>query len=87
MAGARRRDWSVVGVIVAKDEMEQGLQLLADLALTLAKQADVGHIEVSVMRGRLDDYVTAYAWNRDSGDGKTCAEYIKPCESMEVPHE
>lgn len=74
-------------MIVARDEMERGLHFLADLALIFARQADVGHIEVSVMRGRLDDYVTAYAWERDSGDGKTCAEYIKPCESMEVPHE
>lgn len=74
-------------MIVARDEMERGLHFLADLALIFARQADVGHIEVSVMRGRLDDYVTAYAWERDSGDGKTCAEYIRPCKSMEVPHE
>lgn len=77
----------MVGVIVARDEMERGLHFLADLALIFARQSDVDHIEVSVMRGRMDDYVTAYAWERDSGDGKTCAEYIRPCESMEVPHE
>lgn len=77
----------MVGVIVSKDEMEGGLQFLSDLALIFAKQADVGHIEVSVMRGKLDDYVTAYAWERDSGDGKTCAEYIRQYESMEVPNE
>lgn len=77
----------MVGVIVAKDEMERGLHFLADLALIFARQADVGHIEVSVMRGKLDDYVTAYAWERDSGDGRTCAEYIRQCESMGVPND
>ena len=58
---------------VTQEEMERGLQLLADMTLLFARQSDVGHIEVSVTRGS-KDYISAYARERNSGDGRTCAE-------------
>ena len=58
---------------VSQEEMERGLRILADMALIFARQSDVGHIEVSVTRAS-GDYVSAYARERNSGDGRTCAE-------------
>ena len=63
----------MVGVDVTQEEMERGLRFLADMALIFARQSDVGHIEVSVTRGS-KDYISAYARERNSGDGRTCAE-------------
>lgn len=67
---------------VSKEDARAALRSFGVDLLALAERIDVGHIEVSVMRGRLDDYVTAYAWERDSGDGRTCAEV-----NWEVPNE
>lgn len=58
---------------VSQEEMERGLRFLADMALIFARQSDVGHIEVSVTRGS-KVYISAYARERNSGDGRTCAE-------------
>jgi len=69
-------------MIVSESEAKATLKSFGVDLLALAERIDVGHIDVDVMRGRSSDYVTAYAWDRDSGDGKTCAEV-----NWEVPNE
>ena len=67
---------------VSKEDACAALRSFGIDLLALAERIDVGHIDVDVIRGRSSDYVTAYAWDRDSGDGRTCAEV-----NCEVPNE
>jgi hypothetical protein len=70
----------VVGVDVTQEEMERDLAGLALTAHHIARKAGVERVNVSVIRGAYRDYISAYAWDPDAGDGVTCAEYPKEVE-------